>query len=202
MVDILEVGGFMYLIVGLGNPGSKYAGSRHNLGFRVIEALSRRLKTGNPEQKHWSLIAKAFYNNKEVVLAQPLTYMNLSGKAVFELLRNLQVDLEHMLVIYDDLDLPPGMIRIRKQGGSGGHKGIQSVIDSLDTNQFLRLRIGIGQPPDYLEVTDYVLLQIEKPDQEIFDRAVDQSAEAVLTFINDGIDTAMNNFNQGLSSED
>lgn len=192
----------MHLVVGLGNPGKEYSGSRHNLGFQAVELLSRRLKTGRPFQKHWSLCASAEYRGCQVILAQPLTYMNRSGRAVLELVRNYHVDLSNLLIIYDDLDLPPGMIRLRKKGGSAGHNGIQSIIESLGTTEFPRLKIGIGKPPSDLEGADYVLQPPDQPDLVSLNAALDKAAEAVLLYISDGLDSSMNIFNQGLPSTD
>ncbi len=192
----------MFLIAGLGNPGKKYQGSRHNLGFRVVEALSRRLQAGKPVQKHRALCAAAEYKGQQVILAQPLTYMNRSGLAVIELLRNYHVDLSNFLVIFDDLDLPPGAIRLRKKGGSAGHRGIQSIIDALGTAEFSRLRIGVGKPPPFIEGARYVLQQIEPSDRELIDEAVERAAEAALLFVSEGLEAAMNTYNQGLSSPD
>lgn len=192
----------MHLIVGLGNPGKEYAGSKHNLGFQVVEALSHRLKTTGPIQKYWSLCAKAEYKDKQVLLAQPLTYMNRSGRAVIELLRNNHIALQTLLVVYDDLDLPPGIIRLRQKGGSAGHRGIQSVIDILGTSDFPRLRIGIGKPPDEADSVDYVLQPFSAWDSALIDEAIDRAVEAVLLFVDEGLEAAMNIFNQGLPSAD
>lgn len=192
----------MHLVIGLGNPGKEYSGSRHNLGFQAVELLSRRLKTGRPFQKHWSLCASAEYRGSQVILAQPLTYMNRSGRAVLELARNYHVELPNLLIIYDDLDLPPGIIRLRKKGGSAGHNGIQSIIDSLGTTEFPRLKIGIGKPSFDLEGADYVLQPPDPPDQVMLNAALEKAAEAVLLYISDGLDAAMNIFNQGMPSND
>lgn len=192
----------MHLIVGLGNPGREYAGSRHNLGFQVVEALSRHLKAAKPIQKHWSLYAVADYKGKQVMLAQPLTYMNLSGRAVIELMRNNNVDLLNLLIVYDDLDLPQGSIRLRKKGGSAGHRGIQSIIDTLGSADFPRLRIGIGKPPDGMEGSDYVLQVIDPGELVLINEALNKAVEAILLFVDEGLEAAMNNFNQGLLSSD
>ncbi len=190
----------MHLIAGLGNPKSKYSGSRHNLGFRVVQALSRRLKTGNPAQKHRALFTVTEYKGHKLMLAQPLTYMNRSGLAVYELMRNNQVDLSELLIIYDDLDLPPGSIRLRKKGGGAGHRGVQSVIEALGTEAFPRLRIGIGKPSPGMETANYVLQPLGPPDLELIDPAVNRAVEAVLVFVSEGLEKAMEEFNQGLSS--
>ncbi len=186
----------MYLIVGLGNPGKAYAGSRHNLGFQVVEALSRELKSSRPAAKHRSLCALTEYNGKQLLLVQPLTYMNLSGRAVNELASNYQVSLENLLVIYDDLDLPPGLIRLRQRGGSAGHRGLQSIIDYLGTDQFARLRIGIGKAPDGLDTAAYVTGPVDEPDRSLLAEAVDRAVEAALMFVVEGPLAVMNSYNQ------
>ncbi len=185
----------MYLIVGLGNPGKDYAGSRHNLGFQVVELLSKKINAARPSQKHWSLIAETAYKRRKVMLAQPLTYMNLSGRAVKEIMRNYRVDIDRFLVIYDDLDLPAGAIRLRGKGGSAGHRGIQSIIDALGTSEFSRLRIGIGMAPEGMEPADYVLLPIEGHDKLLLEEAVVRSADAALLFVDRGLEAAMNSYN-------
>jgi PTH1 family peptidyl-tRNA hydrolase len=185
----------MYLVVGLGNPGKKYEGSRHNLGFQVVEKLSQRLGGVKPDYKHQALVAVTSYMDKPVILAQPLTYMNLSGRAVNQMIRNYHIDSNCLLVVYDDLDLPAGSIRLRGTGGSGGHRGLQSIIDILGTNCFPRLRVGIGSAPDYMEPAEYVLMPVGGQEKIIFDEAVARSAEAVLHYIEHGLDAAMNIYN-------
>ncbi len=192
----------MNLVVGLGNPGQQYAGSRHNLGYQVVRTLSLRLQTGKPAQKHRALLAVAEYKAKQVILAQPLTYMNRSGLAVIELLRDYHIDLPEMLIICDDLDLPPGVIRLRKKGGSAGHRGIQSIIDTLGTADFPRLRIGVGKPPPFMEGSDYVLQPIGQQELDLINGALERAVEAVLFFISEGLEAAMNIYNQGLPSSD
>jgi peptidyl-tRNA hydrolase, PTH1 family len=185
----------MYLIVGLGNPGKDYSGSRHNLGFQVVEYISKKIGAVKPNQKHWSLIAETTYKRRKVMLAQPLTYMNLSGRAVKELMRNYRVDVDRLLVIYDELDLPAGTIRLRGKGGSAGHRGIQSIIDALGTSEFSRLRIGIDRAPEGMEPSDYVLLPVEGQDKIVLEQAVARSAEAALLFVEQGLEAAMNSYN-------
>lgn len=192
----------MHLIVGLGNPGEEYEGSRHNLGFRVVEALSRRLQAGKPIQRHKSLYTVTKYQTKQVILAQPLTYMNRSGLAVNALMKNFKLDPADLLIIFDDLDLPPGTIRLRKKGGSAGHRGIESIISVLGSANFPRLRIGIGKPPSFIDGAEYVLQKIDLSEQEMIGEAVDRAVEAALLFICDGLEAAMNIYNQGLSYPD
>jgi len=191
----------MHLIVGLGNPLKKYKGSRHNLGFAVVEKLAIALQSESPSQKHHSLFTVSSYKGNKVLLAQPLTYMNRSGLAVSELLRYYRVSPEDLLVIYDDLDLPPGVIRLKGRGGSAGHRGIQSIINSLDRSDFPRLRIGIGKPPPFMETPDYVLQPITGPDKELIENALDRAVDAALAFVSEGLEAAMNLYNQQSSSQ-
>ncbi len=188
----------MFLIVGLGNPGKQYAGSRHNLGFQVIEKLSSRLEASAPSLLHQSLYSLADYRRNRVILAQPLTYMNRSGSAVVQLARRFEVELSHILIICDDLDLPPGVIRLRQKGGSAGHRGVQSIIDALNAAEFPRLRIGIGKPLADLDTVDYVLRPLEPPDRAMIEEALDRAVDAVLTFIEFGLERAMNDYNRPL----
>ncbi len=190
----------MYLVVGLGNPKKQYSGTRHNLGFQVVEALARRLQAGSPVSRHRSLLAEAEYSGSKFLLAQPLTYMNRSGLAVKEIVRSYQLELDRILVIYDDLDLLPGTIRLRKKGGGAGHRGIQSIIDALGSEEFPRLRIGIGKPPPEVEASDYVLEPLAGEEREVLEPALDKAVEAVLVFVSEGLEAAMNNYNRGLSS--
>ncbi len=186
----------MYLIIGLGNPLKKYSGSRHNLGFAVVEKLAGALQSEKPSQKHHSLFTVTSYEGKKVLLAQPLTYMNRSGLAVSELIKYYKINPEQLLVIYDDLDLLPGVIRLKGRGGSAGHRGLQSIINSLGTSEFPRLRIGIGKPPPFMETPDYVLQQISGPDKELIESALERSVDAALAFVRDGLEVAMNLYNQ------
>ncbi len=190
----------MNLIVGLGNPKKQYSGTRHNLGFQVVEKLASRLKSAAPVSKHRSLLAEAEYSGRKLLLAQPLTYMNRSGLAVKEIISGYNLDLDGIMVVYDDLDLPPGMIRLRQKGGGAGHRGVQSIIDALGTEEFPRLRIGIGKPPPGMEASDYVLQPLEGEDRDLIEPALEKAAEAVLSFVSEGLEAAMNNFNRGLSS--
>lgn len=192
----------MYLIVGLGNPKREYSGSRHNIGFQVIEALSRRIKAGAPVKKHRSLLAVAEYNGQQVMLAQPQTYMNRSGLAVCELMQTYRFDLSRLLVVYDELDLPPGLIRLRQQGGAAGHRGLQSIINALGTENFPRLRIGIGKPLSPVERANYVLQPPEGADREQIGPAIERAVDAVLVFISEGLEKAMNDFNRSLPAPD
>ena len=191
----------MFLLIGLGNPGSQYEYSRHNLGFRVVEALARRLGALQPVRKGAAICAEAEYGGVKVLLAQPLTYMNRSGQAVRGLLRDYPVDLSNMLIIYDDLDLPPGSMRLKRDGGSAGHRGLQSIINLLGTDSFPRLRIGIGKPPPGCDVPDYVLQRIPDAEAELFEFVLVDAVEAILLFLSEGIEAAMNRYNRDRSIE-
>ena len=184
----------MKLIAGLGNPGPQYANNRHNVGYQCIERLVRRhgLAKGRMMFKAW--VTSGTIAGARTLLARPLTFMNLSGQSVRPLLRWYRIALPDLLVIYDDLDLPLGKIRLRQQGGSGGHKGMQSIIEALGTQEFARLRIGIGRPV-HGEPPDYVLSNFTPDEGIVMESAIDQAVAAIEAFIASGISTAMNGFN-------
>ncbi len=183
------------LIVGLGNPGKKYEHSLHNVGFRVITRVFRKLGGGQVRRRGFYVYAEKDYRGKRLVLLQPLTYMNLSGRAVIEALRWYKLQPAQLMVIYDDMDLERGVIRLRPQGGSGGHKGIVSIIESLGTEHFSRLRVGVDRPPPGMEPEFYLLKTRGVADSEIMARAEEKAAEAILVMIDEGLDAAMNKFN-------
>jgi PTH1 family peptidyl-tRNA hydrolase len=184
------------LIVGLGNPGREYAASRHNIGFRVVEALARAHGLAFTRQRgtHCA-VAEGAACGRQVVLAKPQAYMNLSGKAVGSLSRLYRVPAPQILVIYDDLDLPLGRLRLRPDGGSGGHKGMRSIIEALGTQGFPRLRVGIDRPPGKMDPADYVLLPFAAQEQELVAEAVQSAAAAVECWLQGGIAAAMERFN-------
>ncbi len=183
------------LVVGLGNPGPQYQGTRHNAGFMVIEALARRwrLRFGVPRDR--SRFAVGEIKSESVALLEPLTYMNLSGRSVAWGLRTWGLPLEALLVIHDDVDLPFGRLRLRPSGSSAGHRGVQSIIESLGSDCFPRLRIGVGRP-DGGEVADFVLAPFSAAEEREFDAVLESAATAVEAFVADGIQAAMNQFNQ------
>ncbi|WP_099158896.1 aminoacyl-tRNA hydrolase [Virgibacillus ndiopensis] len=185
----------MKCIVGLGNPGKKYQNTRHNIGFMVIDELLNRF--------HWDL-SKTKFNGKfamehvageKVILLQPQTYMNLSGEAIRPLMDFYNIDMEDVLVIYDDLDLPTGKIRLREKGGHGGHNGIRSMIDHLGTKEFKRIRIGIGRPISPIPVVDYVLGSFPKEEHEDVLSSIKKSADACEAWFNRDFIDVMNDFN-------
>lgn len=184
----------MFLILGLGNPGEHYRWTRHNAGFWAVEILARNHDASFVQGRGYDLAAADFYT-EEVFLARPLTYMNLSGKAARKLRRKLHVEPEKILVIHDDIDLTAGTIRIRMGGSSGGHLGVQSIIDSLGTRDFPRVRVGVGRPPEGMDPAAYVLAEMKGEELEEFLSWCERAAAAAETVVMDGLDTAMNLFN-------
>ncbi|HEX9092200.1 MAG TPA: aminoacyl-tRNA hydrolase [Anaerolineales bacterium] len=184
-----------YIIVGLGNPGRIFEHNRHNVGFMLLNRLSIKLGENFGKVESRALVAKPNYQGERVILAKPQTYMNNSGAPVSSLVRFYKVPLENLLVAYDDVDLPLGTLRIRPSGGSAGQKGMQSIIERLGTDEFPRLRIGTGRPPGRKEAADYVLQDFPSQDNELLDETLERAVEAVLTFIRDGLENAMNLFN-------
>jgi PTH1 family peptidyl-tRNA hydrolase len=182
------------LIVGLGNPGPEYAGSRHNVGFRVVDRLADELHLSLDRLEAKGLLGQGMAAGTPVILLRPLSYMNQSGKVVKPIVSRYKVKLEHLLIIYDDLDLPLGTIRIRARGGSAGHHGMQSIISSLGTTDIARIRIGIGrpsgEPPEEYVIHDFTLDQ-----SIIMEGAYDAALAATLCFVRDGITAAMNEYN-------
>ena len=190
-----------FLIVGLGNPGREYRGTRHNVGFMLLDHLAERLGMSFSRVESRSLVTKAEYLENRLILVKPQTYMNLSGQAVSSLMRFYKVALERLLVIYDDVDLPLGTLRLRPGGGSAGHNGMQSIIEKLGTQEFPRLRAGVSRPPGRMEAADYVLKDFSKDESELLQEVLSRGAEAVLAFVGEGIVAAMNQFNPQGSGE-
>ena len=186
-----------FIIVGLGNPGRKYDGSRHNAGFDVIDELVDRYHIGGPERFGKSMIGKGRIGDRKVILVKPMTYMNLSGEAVQEIVHFYKVDpREDLLVISDDIDLEAGRLRIRKKGSAGGHNGLRNIVQHLGTEEFARIRVGVGAKPDPdFDLADYVLGHFSGEERKIMDESVAKAAEAAACAVTDGIDLAMNRFN-------
>jgi len=185
----------MYLIVGLGNPGSKYAHTRHNVGFDVLEKLSRKLGVSISREKEEALIGECFVNGQKVILALPQTYMNLSGEAVMRLVNWYKIPPENLLVVYDDIDLAQGAIRIRKNGSAGTHNGMRSIIGLLGYENFPRLRVGVGKKREGYELADWVLGHYIGEEQEVADKAFELAADAIVDYIENGIESAMCKYN-------
>jgi len=183
------------LAIGLGNPGSSYTLTRHNLGFRVIEVLSRRLNITLRATEGPCLWGSGPLDDLPVGLACPTTYMNDSGRAVDFLRVDLGLALSDLLVICDDANLPRGKIRLRRGGSDGGHRGLASVISQLASEEFPRLRLGIGAPPETEDLIEYVLEEFEQTEHALVDTMIEQAVDAVLAYFREGIETAMNRFN-------
>lgn len=188
-----------YLIVGLGNPGEEYARTRHNVGFRCIALLARRHGLSLRRHKARARVADGEIAGRSVVLARPTTYMNRGGLAVAGLCRWLNLSPPQVLVIYDDLDLPLGAVRLRGKGGAAGHKGMRSIIAALGTEDFPRLRVGIGRPVDpSVDPVDYVLRRFTRAEEAIIEPVLEQAADAVECFLGEGLALAMSRFNRPL----
>lgn len=185
----------MYLIIGLGNPESDYAKTRHNMGFNVVNRLSEKFNIDVVKSKFKAIYGSGTINGEKVVLVKPQTYMNLSGEAVQEFVNFYKVDLENVIVIYDDIDTEPGKIRIRKFGGAGTHNGMKSVISCLGSNKFPRIRVGIGMPEHKDDLMNYVIGYIPENELEILKKGVNVAEEAVEEILKNGLDIAMNKFN-------
>ncbi|MBP3295602.1 MAG: aminoacyl-tRNA hydrolase [Lachnospiraceae bacterium] len=186
----------MYIIVGLGNPGKKYAGTRHNMGFAVIERLAERHRIAASEEKLKAVYGKGVIAGQKVVLAEPQTFMNLSGESVRALVDYFKVDPENeLIVIYDDISLAPGQLRVRPKGSAGGHNGIKNIIQMLGGDVFPRVRVGIGEKPKGWDLADYVLGYPGDADKKLLDETFDRAADAVEMILTDGVDAAMNRFN-------
>ena len=192
----------LYLIVGLGNPGRGYKGNRHNVGFMLVDKLASHLGVTFRRMESQALMTKVDYLEKRVFLAKPQTYMNSSGQSVSSLVRFYKVPFANLLVVYDDVDLPIGTLRMRPSGGTGGHKGVESILASLGTQEFPRLRLGIGRPPGRMEAADYVLHDFSRVELEALPTILDQGVEAVLTYVTEGLETAMTRYNAQVFNEE
>ena len=189
-----------WLVIGLGNPEPAHAGQRHNVGFDVIRVLAARLGTKLGRYRGPARLARGSWHGREILLAEPSTYMNESGIAAAHLTRTLSVGLDHVLVVYDDLDLAVGRLRVRAAGSPGGHNGIRSLQAHWRSKEFARVRVGIGRPPAGVDPIEYVLGRPQGVERERLEAAVVMAADAVLMAVEDGLEAAMSKFN-GLSVE-
>ena len=190
-----------FLIVGLGNPGREYRSTRHNAGFMVIDALCEAFSVRLSRLQSKALVGTGVFDGKKIILAKPQTFMNLSGQAVSSLMRFYKIPLGQLLVIHDDLDLPVGTLRMRPGGGSAGQKGLTSIIGQLGTEEFPRLRIGIGRPPGQMDPVDYVLEDFWGSEKELLPHLLLRAVEAVKDYLQFGLEHAMNGFNGSLQKE-
>ena len=186
----------MYLIVGLGNPGREYEHTRHNAGFDAIDVLAGKLGAEGKEKKHKGLCGKGMIAGEKVILLKPQTFMNLSGESVRAAADFYKIDAEHMIVLYDDIDLDVGKLRVRAKGSAGGHNGIKNIIAHMGTQEFPRVRIGVGAKPDRMDLADYVLGRFSQVERPVMEDAFEEAAEAAIAVVEDGIDAAMNRFNR------
>ena len=184
-----------FLIIGLGNPGREYRDNRHNFGFMLIDRLMIRLNARGMKLQSKAIVTDALYNEHKLILAKPQTYMNLSGQSAQGLIHFYKLELSNVLIAHDDLDLPFGAIRMRPTGGPGGQKGLASTIEQLGTKDIPRLRLGIGRPPGKMDAAAYVLQDFSKDETKELSSILDRAADAVLTFVTDGLDKAMNKYN-------
>ncbi len=186
----------IFLIVGLGNPGTKYNNTRHNVGFDTIDYLSNKLNVKLSRIGFKGVYGEAELDGVRTILLKPQTYMNLSGESVRDAASWFKIPMEKILVIYDDIDLEPGKIRVRPKGSSGTHNGMKSIIYQLQSDSFPRVRIGIGRAPERWDLADYVLSRFSKEDREIIDQSIEKAADAVLTIVRSGVEKAMNSYNR------
>jgi len=184
-----------FLLIGLGNPGREYRDNRHSVGFMLIDRLCVRLNARGMKVQSKAIVITAAYEERKLILAKPQTFMNLSGQSVQGLAHFYKIPLTNLMVISDDLDLPFGTIRIRASGGPGGQRGMASIIEHLGTQDFPRLRIGIGRPPGRMDPAAYVLQDFPKDEAQLLSEVLDHAADAVLEFVVKGLNAAMNKFN-------
>ena len=185
----------MYLIVGLGNPEAEYARTRHNMGVDVVNELADKYKIAISREKYQGLYGSGEIEGEKVVLLKPQTYMNLSGDSVVEFVNFYKIDSDKVIVIYDDIDTEPGRIRLRAKGGPGTHNGMKSVVSRLGTENFPRVRVGIGTPEFKNDLINYVIGNVKDDEYEVLKEGINKAADAVVSIIKDGIDNAMNKFN-------
>lgn len=186
----------MYIIVGLGNPTREYAGTRHNIGFDVITHLSDKFNIPLNMKKHKAICGSGFIGGEKVILAQPQTYMNLSGESVRELADFYKVSSDQIMIIYDDISLDVGQLRLRSKGSAGGHNGIKSIISHLGTQEFPRIKVGVGNKPANWDLADYVLGRFPKEEEQVVRGALKRAADACEDFISKGMEYAMNQYNK------
>ena len=190
-----------YLIVGLGNPGPRYHDNRHNVGFMVVDALADDARIPIRRVEFRALVGKGTLENEPAILAKPQTFMNDSGQAVAPLMRFYKIPNEKLLVVHDDLDLPFGTLRLRPRGGAGGQRGMGSIMAKLDTQDFARLRVGIGRPPGRMDPADYVLQSFSDEEEDLLGRTLEQARAAIELWLEEGIEEAMSCYNRNVEDE-
>lgn len=186
----------MYIIVGLGNPKAQYAATRHNIGFDAVKRIAEDNNISMDFNKHKAICGKGYIQGEKVILAMPQTFMNLSGESVRELVDYYKVDLDEIIVIYDDISLDVGKLRIRPRGSAGGHNGMKNIIQHLGCQEFPRIRIGVGDKPRGWDLADYVLSRFPKEEEALVQDGLSEASKACEMMITDGIEAAMNQFNR------
>ena len=184
----------MKLIVGLGNPGKDYENTRHNVGFMVMDRLSDVMNVSISTTKFKGEYVKFKYHGEDVILLKPMTYMNNSGESVRQVMDYFKIDVEDLLVVYDDMDMPVGKLRLRQSGSAGGHNGVKSIIAHVGTQSFQRIRVGIDRSK-YIKVVDYVLSRFTKDEQDAINQGIENASDAVIDYLDHGFNHAMNRFN-------
>lgn len=185
----------MYIIVGLGNPGKEYEATRHNAGFMVIDRLADKYNIDVSEGKHKGLLGKGMIEGNKVILVKPLTYMNNSGECVRAVMDYYKAQIDDVIVIFDDISLEPGKLRLRPKGSAGGHNGIKSIIAHLGSDQFKRIKFGVGDKPKGWDLADWVLGRFKDEDAVDIKNGIDKACEAVACILNEGIESGMNRYN-------
>ena len=186
----------MYIIAGLGNPGDKYHHTRHNIGFDVLDALADRHDIGISIAAHQAMTGKGYICGEGVLLVKPMTYMNNSGDSIVQLTDYYKTEVsDELLIVYDDIDLPVGSIRIRPAGSAGGHNGIKSIIARLGTQDFARLRIGVGAKPEHMDLVDHVLGRFDTENRARIDETIDIACDAIESYLCEGVSMTMNRYN-------
>ncbi len=185
----------MKLVAGLGNPGRDYAGTRHNIGFGVIARISDKYNIPLTGKEHKAICGKGMIGGEKVILAQPQTFMNLSGECVRSLVDYYKLESEDIIIAYDDIDLEVGQLRIRSKGSAGGHNGIKNIISHLGTNEFPRVKVGVGGKPEGGDLVRHVLGRFSREDEKVIGEVLDVAVEAVETILSDGVEAAMNRYN-------
>ena len=191
----------MYVIAGLGNPGSKYEKTRHNVGFQVIDRLASKYHIDMNTKKHKAICGTGVIEGVKVLLVKPQTFMNLSGESIREAVDYYKIAPEDIIVIYDDISLEPGQLRIRLKGSAGGHNGIKNIIAHLGTQEFPRIKVGVGAKPPKMDLADYVLSRFGAEEQKIMDEAFGEAAEAAVMMMTTGAERAMNHYNAKKKAE-
>lgn len=185
----------MYLIVGLGNPGKQYENTRHNVGFDAIYYLAHKYHCDNTKNEHKGLTSTFMLDGEKIMLCEPLTYMNLSGECVASLARYYKIPTENIIIIYDDVDLPLGTVRVKAKGGPGTHNGMKSIVSALGTTDFPRVRVGIGPRHEHMDMINFVLSRFPKDEQATINKAIELAGDAAIMICTKGVDYTMNHIN-------